>query len=117
MKTTENNKLIAEFMEYKTDKYCIYDEDGRTGYFESSTDNKYHTFDTSWDWLMPVVEKCFYMFEIEKTHLGYYVFRGKHLININKPILPIATNDEIKILCVYKAVVKFIKWYNKNKED
>jgi hypothetical protein len=37
------NKLIAEFMGLR--KWC------------ERSDLKYHT---SWDWLMPVVQKCFY---------------------------------------------------------
>jgi len=42
----KDNKLIAEFMDLKSTGLSIYKE----------SDYKYHK---SWDWLMPVVKKCF----------------------------------------------------------
>ena len=55
--TTENNKLIAEFMGIKFDKGTFYnmgyDVDG-DGNLYRSYELKYHT---SWDWLMPVIKK------------------------------------------------------------
>ncbi len=42
MKTQENNKLIAEFMGYKNPS--------------NAADIWYH-YDTSWDWLMPVIHR------------------------------------------------------------
>jgi hypothetical protein len=46
MNTTENNKLIAEFMGYP---YFLSDSG-----VDSWGDDEFHQ---SWDWLMPVVEK------------------------------------------------------------
>ena len=50
----KNNKLIAEFMELEV-------EDGLYYYTTSMDDYKTDTlyFDSSWDWLMPVVEKIY----------------------------------------------------------
>tara|TARA_R110000824_G_scaffold1687_2_gene8379 strand:+ start:893 stop:1138 length:246 start_codon:yes stop_codon:yes gene_type:complete len=46
MNTQENNKLIAEFMGYEV--HPVYEDERH--------DLHYHT---SWDWLMPVIHKCF----------------------------------------------------------
>ena len=50
----KNNKLIAEFMELEV-------EDGLYYYTTSMDDYKTDTlyFNSSWDWLMPVVEKIY----------------------------------------------------------
>ena len=42
----ESNKLIAEFMDLKSTGLSIY----------KPSEYKYHK---SWDWLMPVIHKCF----------------------------------------------------------
>lgn len=71
----KDNKLIAEFMDVNL-------IEGQRG--------DYHT---SWDWLIPVVEKCFQE-------------EGKHYL-INDALLTINIDE------VHEAVVKFIKEYNK----
>jgi hypothetical protein len=83
MNTTENNKLIAEFM----------------GYDRGVSDLM--GYDTSWDWLIPVVEK---------------IKRAKFILEFGCRILP-DNEGRSKIEATYKAVVEFIKWYNENKED
>jgi len=94
MKT--DNKLIAEFM---------------AGRPVETHHNQYHT---SWNELMPVVEK------IEENHFTKIV--GKHcsinqaktsefnnwIATVGMTFAPCKT----KIEAVYKAVVIFIKWYN-----
>ena len=53
----EENKLIAEFMEVHEimhDGYSEYDFDDNTLDVVHEEELQYHT---SWDWLMPVVEK------------------------------------------------------------
>ena len=54
MNTTENNKLIAEFMGLKDSRI----NDTRNGIiWETQTKGlKYHA---SWKWLMPVIQKCY----------------------------------------------------------
>ena len=84
-----NNELIAEFMELEVDNglYCY-----TTAMDDYKTDTLY--FDSSWDWLMPVVDKCF---DIHLEHSDDLSFL------LNDALL--TTNiDE-----VYKAVVEFIK--------
>ena len=74
-------------------------------------DLKYHT---SWDWLMPVVEKI--------ESLGYNTLISNFQIqistnnkeNIQKNIVNLFCNKQSpKIENLYEAVITFIKWYNK----
>ena len=98
----ENNKLIAEFMGVRfmpDDEYIERLKENREegvcfdlGRMESEL--KYHE---SWDWLMPVVEKC--LDKSDDTMLEQWsdIFDSLPSCNIDK---------------VYEAVVKFIS-YNK----
>ena len=85
----ESNKLIAEFMgipSYKQGRYLMFeyaDNNHRT-----EQDLAYHT---SWDWLMPVVDKCY------QEHMS------KHIADV------VMTCD---IDTTYKVVVEFIQEYN-----
>jgi len=78
----EDNKLIAEFMQYP--------DLGTQGDFSYL---KYHT---SWDWLIPVAEKCL---TTDEPSDGQHYFINDALLTCN-------------IEEVYEAVVKFIKTYN-----
>lgn len=101
----KENKLIAEFMSMED-----YQEMG-----EYVTPN-YHT---SWDWLMPVVEKIesfqdgedgdlmrghLYNFRIEQHFV--YIFDAESMDDI------IEMNGDSKIDATYNAVVEFINQYN-----
>ncbi len=90
MSQAENNKLIAEFMNYA--------DLGTEGDFSYL---KYHT---SWDWLMPVVEKCRLESRCEYDTDDAWDKIQWALEEVNK--------EEI-----YKAVVEFINQYNKSKEE
>ena len=71
METTENNKLIAEFMgaisEGDNNIYKIPDERG-DDYAPFRCLDLNLEYNTSWDWLMPVVEKI----ERLELSLPYY---------------------------------------------
>ena len=88
----KDNKLIAEFMGAFFDDNGMTRICGRFGLERVSDLNlKYHS---SWDWLMPVMDKCF---DIHLEHSDDLSFL------LNDALL--TTNiDE-----VYKAVVEFIK--------
>lgn len=76
-------------------------------------------FHSDWSWLMPVVDKietlmCFvnpdesYIVKIESLFTVILDGDREYLIE---------TNGETKLQSVYNAVVEFIKWYGKKKEE
>jgi predicted acetyltransferase len=99
MKTPENNKLIAEFMDFP--------DLGTEGDFSYL---KYHK---SWDRLMPVVDK------IENFGYEFIIVENRCYIKHNtdhsvEELFHIETIGS-KLDTTYKAVLKFIKEYNKKK--
>ena len=112
----KENKLIAEFIgirgEYNEDEKVVYlesDIDGRGIY--AFSDMKYHT---SWDWLMPVVERCFVKWEFQSNN-GQNKFVGT-FADLNGVVRNnMVTIGKTLIESHYKAVIGFIKWYNENK--
>ena len=98
-----DNKLIAEFM-------------GADDLYDGMSDaraKRIYNYHSSWDWLMPVVEKI--------ESLGYEFFIVEDRIKIAHN-----TDDSIDTIinftlggskkdATYKAVVEFIKTYNNGK--
>ena len=80
----EDNKLIAEFMSGEHPLAEV-------------THEAHHNYDTSWDWLMPVVAKC--------TELNDDEFDNQSIA------WALLSNS---IVDVYDHVVEFIKEYNDN---
>lgn len=104
--TTENNKLIAEFMGGYTpyEKFGDSTEYYYRGHYVTLENMK---FQTSWDWLMPVVEKIEslgYVFTIQggKAEYGEMISEARCFI------------AKDKLSSTYQAVVEFIKEYNNN---
>jgi hypothetical protein len=89
MNTQENNKLIAEFMGSNLNglESWQYEEE-----------LQYHT---SWDWLMPVVEKIDNLFGNTDEIDDMINVVHNAVLQFNRDI-------------TYKEVVKFIKEYNEN---
>ena len=103
----KENKLIAEFMDMKvsTDGTQVKCEN----WFYVDLDS---TFNTSWDWLMPVVER---IEEIERigVHIeGTYVSIKTDESGKDVEIVRGKTTFS-KLESTYNAVVEFIKQYNK----
>jgi hypothetical protein len=115
METIETNKLIAEFMGWKKD--IGYRKGKPIDGFIKPNDGRHFPlyrfrFHESWDWLMPVVEKI--------ESLGFYVrIHGKSTLIFKKDGYNIINRpygygkEKSKIDHTYKAVIEFIKWYNK----
>jgi hypothetical protein len=120
----ENNKLIAMFMGAVPDTDELSEWWGGITFphgYDRTLALKYHS---SWDWLMPVVEK------IENFSTGGEGYEYGHAVIVNNwsvdikdmlngelrvSICPSSTKINSKIEAVYLAVVEFIKWYNKSK--
>ena len=80
----KNNKLIAEFMQKGSEGLGLYDYNGK---HYKLYELKFHT---SWDWLMPVVQKCC-------------------ILNNEEGFEPFYDLCELKIATTHQAVVEFIK--------
>ena len=113
----ENNKLIAEFLNWEFDDLSETFEtpflklvDPRAfgdEQFSCKLQDFELEFHSDWNWLMLVVEKI--------ESLGYRIEIVKHICRIylsNKETIIISENIP-KVEAVYNACVEFIKWYNK----
>lgn len=113
-----DNELIAEFMGivfwkqikneryYKVPKEHVYANNAGLGQFR---------YDTSWDWLMPVVEKIESLHSVVPGHLLQIEITRGFVKILGTPGQHIFYNISIegsKIQATYRAVVDFIKWYN-----
>jgi hypothetical protein len=141
MNIEESNTLIAEFMGYKFHSqipikdYVFYTRDPGIAYdyiekrdivtdeemefifadyaeTEKYLDSSYIEiknlkYHSSWDWLMPVVKK------IRSTEEFNSIIVIPEDFGDNNMIAGLYTQDIDK---VYKGVVEFIQWYNKNKK-
>ena len=87
----ENNRITAEFMQPSFNGFGLYDFDG--GHYKLD-ELKFHS---SWDWLIPTIEKC-----RERQFYG-----SQRLIqNIDNRLL------KLDLLATYGNVVDFITHYN-----
>jgi len=115
----EDKKVIATFMGWKnslesaTDEYCRwYNPNGDFGVMYLPEDLNY---DTSWDWLMPVIDKI--------EELNFRVTLQPYQCQIfdnSKPypenfIIDADFHDD-KLINAFEGVVTFIKWYNETKK-
>lgn len=98
------NQLIAEFMGYKKEVRV-----GGVRYLIKNSwylPNERMLFLTSWDWLMPVVEKTNKIYqklgEVNKTELA--CLQAKIMVGIVR----------VDIESTYMGVFQFIEWYNSN---
>lgn len=116
--TTENNKLLAEFLGW--DKYetfedseeycltCVEELHLKIGDFNiySLSELKFHN---DWNWLMLVVDK------IEETNLGSLEMQSKNLVLLQYNYKTEKYYNSTLIENVYNACIQFVKWYNENK--
>jgi hypothetical protein len=89
------------------------------GYFSTTIFKPFEAkFHTSWDWLMPVVEKIEDLQDGEggdaiRSHL--YDFEVRRISCMVHGADIEVSDASSKIEAVYQAVVEFIIWYNQNK--
>jgi hypothetical protein len=101
----KNNLLIAQFMGWKftnTKKYWIeypYDDNSIYNYIGKIHKTDSLTFNSSWDWLMPCIQKILNLDEVTENMEEYYSIID-NIPDIN---------------ATYKAIIRFIEWYNQNK--
>jgi hypothetical protein len=112
MNTTENNKIIAEFMELPS----INDE-GQINYIKDlehcpDYELSYHE---DWSWLMEVIERI--------ESLNFEVLIGRiscqinHVLDRENPISNfVCGNVSKKKEIVYETIIQFIKWHNEQKQ-
>jgi hypothetical protein len=91
-----DNKLIAEFMDLETPDGVYYEYLTKDGHRSELTHFILLEYHTSWDWIMPVVEKIMWDNDIEDNQCT----------NIEEALC------DAKIDRVYDAVVEFIKQYD-----
>jgi hypothetical protein len=122
MTTEEGNKLIAEFDGWTFENRDEFNRPSKLLFARKATpytillleNLEYHS---SWDWLMPVVEKL---------HEGVGWMDGGADVTIHYKNCHIEYMDEdveydesaqgeTKIEAVWQAVVQFIQWYNNQK--
>lgn len=115
--TTENNKIIAEFMGLSYCEKHLY-----TGWYKNHEHNericdfnglKYHS---DWNWLMQVVEKIEsiedqrFLFQISSRQGFYAEVRMRFYYNEKIE----DAFGKTRIEAVYNACLTFIEWYNEN---
>lgn len=96
-KEVGENQLIANFMGLRV-------KVNQRGYLITIPDEEDNSFDyvqyhTSWDWLMPVVQK---ILNREQT------FPDSYTLWVSDSL------QSANISTVYNAVIQFIQWYNEN---
>jgi hypothetical protein len=125
MTTTENNKLLAEFM---GEKLPYINKEGNfefvvegAGKVSSPNEEDLYRFlpykyDTDWNWLMKVVEKIESLDFVVIHHFYFSKFEVSIKAEHERRFKNIRTStNKNKIKAVYNACVEFVKWYNENK--
>lgn len=133
----EGNKLIAEFMGacnkqtapciikayVQDDEVCFHAEIEPTKEKRSTYKLTELLYNSSWDWLMPVVDKIesviFYPKDIPNFSTSFSFIIHKKFVIINGITAGYPANKtdvlDSKPMAVWLSVVEFIKWYNANK--
>jgi hypothetical protein len=128
MELIEGNKLIAEFMGFnggffgKTYRLLLRDDKGKLITSKRPCDLKYHT---SWDWLMPVVEKISepevkgnkVVRDVADFSIYYKNCKVVYVCDYGDFEYSLPDGAKSKIEAVWLCVVSFIQFYNKIKTN
>ena len=117
MTTIEQNKLIAEFMGWNNDgDFSVIPEGKMLPVFTENHARVSDQFEieemmfhSSWDWLMPVVEKIFTINFDENPRVREWSMQERGIFD------PVQYGLHSSIESVFQACVQFIQWYNENK--
>ncbi len=133
MNIEKSNTEIGKFMGWEVsdsakslqERNLTYEEIPH-GYFKIHPNDL--KFDTSWEWLMPVVEKIESLFPRvaivmypthctieDESYADLSTPMENRLSNVSDMFENIWEDGDNRRDAAYKAVVEFIKWYNKNK--
>ena len=113
-----DNKLIADFMGLEFSKGEYYRPLYNSGDWIPENELEYHE---SWDWLMPVVRKIDNTITLsskDESYLYCFDMVSENHVTIfdsltSTTIVKVPFDKAYEREPVYKAVVKFIEWYNK----
>jgi len=120
----EGNKMISRFASESKEPYRNEGDfvsyigcNGEEGYFDYE-DMQYHT---SWNWLMPVVEKIENIKDSENNYaFSFDIGRDFCVIfhnDLTQNTITAKSEHNNKIKSVWLAVVEFIKWYNSQRSS
>lgn len=129
MEIIKNNKLIAEFLGVQPNENKEYEMYGTIETINDGVDEKHFyttdemIFNSSWDWLMPVVEKIETLnnngfdFDIFTEGVIITMYRKDNDADLNEGLEIIRnTRCEIsfenKLEVCYISVIEFINWYS-----
>lgn len=122
--TTEGNKLIAEFMGAYRPNEILNSYEGTFLYLNGKRwcqreSLEYHT---SWDWLMPVVEKMadFGCWNIRPNDVRFEDWGPDKKFSFHTSQMDWERDDEEPVefaFLVWHVAVKGIQWYNQNKNS
>lgn len=113
--------ILARFMGFTIDKsgYSKTTKYGQNLENYSSYTTTQVLYDTSFDWIMPVVEKIEelgYISTIEKLSIG-----SEHRVWFNEKMSLIevanGARDDSKLTAIFLACVNFVLWYKKNNKE
>ena len=132
MDIKEGNKLIAEFMGHSLSggiwympDYSHYAYKGTHSFKIDCFKTEQLSYNSSWDWLMPVVERIETISIYQAEQYGSFPVSFAFLKVLNNYVVivscaalkfnQIKMENAIRLTATHEAVIEFIKWYNKNK--
>jgi len=118
----EGNFIIAKFMGgvYDGTKYFVFKEQNNRHLIHGDLYDSQLKYHSSWDWLMPVVEKIhstpavIFEFTIALIPFCRIMYTPKN--QPHKIFMSEERNDITGMEAIYQAVIQFIYWYNTNKQ-
>ena len=136
----DGNKLIAEFLgfEFKNgvaQNEVFYTLEKEHPIYLQGYSYKCAKFHSSWDWMMPVIDKIESLegnnpfkdnpkvkFQGDHVEIFWYsTYRGdciywKNYTGIDNNTYQHKNQEDSRILAAFRAIIEFIKWYNKKND-